>query len=64
MKRTPQTYPCGVCGRRLKSKLTSPDAEGKGGGVQVGWIRSSHTGARYCYPGEGCDKTNSKRALR
>jgi hypothetical protein len=57
-------YKCGVCGRRLKSKLLVlpdwTDEDGvthKGGaGAQVGWIYSRFTRARYCYVGEGCDK--------
>ena len=32
---------CAKCGRQLK--------EGR-------WVLSGHTGKRYCYPGEGCDK--------
>ena len=44
---TPRKYQCATCGRRLK----------------VGrWVYSKHTGSRYCWPGEGCQKP--KRARR
>jgi hypothetical protein len=34
-------YVCGVCRRRLKVDR---------------WVYSTHTGNRYCLPGEGCQK--------
>jgi len=36
---TRRTYCCGQCGRELKNEH---------------WIYSRFTGARYCWPGEGC----------
>ena len=36
-KPTPLEYHCGCCGRRLRDER---------------WIYSTHTGARFCWPGE------------
>lgn len=40
-QRKKTTYACGKCGRRLK---------------QNRWIYSRTTGARYCWPGTGCNR--------
>src|SRR5437899_12981829 len=41
MTKTHRVYTCGLCGRKLKPEH---------------YIYSSATGARYCWPGEGCDR--------
>ena len=41
-KRPPKSkHRCGRCNRRLR---------------QDHWVYSTHTGKRYCWPGEGCHK--------
>lgn len=41
-------YHCAMCGRALEPNH---------------WIYSSHTGARYCYVGEGCWLKSKKRKV-
>jgi len=40
-KPKPRVYLCAKCQRRLKRER---------------WIYNQHTGARYCWPGDGCNK--------
>src|SRR5437899_2383336 len=49
MTKTHRVYTCGVCGRKLKPEH---------------YIYSSATGARYCWPGEGCDRRRRAQKAR
>lgn len=44
-----RTYHCGDCGRKLPAER---------------WVYSRHTGARYCTPGEGCQKPTAYARCR
>lgn len=46
MKPKIRIYVCGVCGRKLKNER---------------WVYSGHTGARYCRPGDGCQKPRKRQ---
>lgn len=44
---------CGCCGRTLRKKQGKPH-----------WIYSTFTGARYCWPGEGCNRSKPNGSRR
>lgn len=47
VKKIKSKYICARCGKPL---FTS------GADGSTRWIHSSHTGSRYCWPGEGCNR--------
>lgn len=50
---------CGSCGRRLRyaTRIVVDRDTGQERKVRYGrWVASKFTGARYCYPGEGCNR--------